>query len=103
MKHSKYLFAIAIPCLLIFFFTIAMAQDQTMTQNKETKAEAKNVEKVDKPDSEKSTESQPKIQFDRDDLTYDVGDIEQMNKGTVTIKFKNTGKADLVISKVKAG
>ncbi|MBN2382421.1 DUF1573 domain-containing protein [bacterium] len=46
--------------------------------------------------------AQPKISFERADLTYDLGTIPQMGQGEISIKFKNVGQADLKIHEIKS-
>lgn len=86
-------------CILLstflFISIISFAQNRTDNTIMETMESSTTIQN--------SQGAFPKIKFDRDDLTYDIGNIEQSNEGSVTIKFENVGNADLQITKVKAG
>ena len=65
------------------------------------------VAEANKPDSEGKSESkvvatgdQPRIQFE--ETVYDWGTVYQNDKVPHVFKFKNVGKADLVIENVKS-
>ncbi|MBN2384784.1 hypothetical protein JXQ70_18055 [bacterium] len=73
---------------------LAQAQEQLESSTKSTKSQAM---------TQTPSGPQPEIKFDREDLTYDMGNIQQMGKGEIIIKFKNIGKAELKIHQVKAG
>jgi len=97
MKREKMLFHLLLIMLLVSFSLFC-----GLTQSQEKNQAPSITTTTVKPDT--SPEGpQPQIKFDREDLTYDMGDIPAMGKGEVTIKFKNVGKAELKIESVKAG
>ena len=79
-----------------------MAEPVVEKVKEEAKPVAKKVEKAAKPIVEKAKEvlGAPAMTFEK--AEYNFGEINQGDKVSYTFKFKNTGKAPLIISNARA-